>query len=166
MVVTSHPQRFSLLVLPGCRRFLPAKFNFFFPPPIRIFACSPYSRIVGFRVGWVGNPHNWCLTSSVFLLAKKISFPLPKRSFSELAYFSANSSKLKVNLFTSWLWKTLCFPFVKTATPFRPAAQLWATRCLGKTLVLEGGKGLFINSQARPLRASEGNQATRKGTSP
>ena len=29
-----------------------------------------------------------------------------------------------------------------------------------------GGKGLFINSQTLPLHATEGNQVTRKGTSP
>jgi len=28
------------------------------------------------------------------------------------------------------------------------------------------GKGLFINSQTRPLHANEGNQTTRKGNSP
>ena len=32
--------------------------------------------------------------------------------------------------------------------------------------VYMGGEGLFINSQTRPLHANEGNQATRKGTSP
>ena len=29
-----------------------------------------------------------------------------------------------------------------------------------------GGRGLFVNSQTRPLHASEDNQTTRKGTSP
>jgi len=29
-----------------------------------------------------------------------------------------------------------------------------------------GGKGLFINSQTRPLHANEGKQTRRKGTSP
>ena len=31
---------------------------------------------------------------------------------------------------------------------------------------LKGGKGLFITSQSRSLHANEGNQMTRKGTSP
>jgi len=36
----------------------------------------------------------------------------------------------------------------------------------GDARVLAGGKSLFINSQTRPLHAYEGNQTTRKGTSP
>ena len=34
------------------------------------------------------------------------------------------------------------------------------------SVLLKGGKGLFIKSQTRPIHANEGNQATRKGTSP
>ena len=59
----------------------------------------------------------------------------------------------------SGVWSMECEPKPKSwrkSPPCRP--EPWQPA--------QGGKGLFINSQTRPLHANEGNQTTRKGISP